>query len=299
VSPTKASPKASPNASPKATRTAPAKATPTLAPKPKRVRPAKHALDLPPTIHTMSSDEALPLIAAACGGRCLVSFSGGKDAVASVLALKAAGFTELHLYHLYLVPGLRMVEQSLTYYERLWQTRITRLPHPEMYRALAMAAWQPWHRVPLLERWDAPTTLTFDDMAREVRRDLGWSAKVPQAVGIRMDDSIFRKQALTHSGVYQRHRNVIYPVFDWTRTRVRDALITHQVRLPPEYAFFGRSFSGDGWDYKFIAPLKAHYPDDFERMCQWYPLLRAEWYRYEFSKQRDRAAARRRTTFAL
>lgn len=258
---------------------------------------SRFGVELPPEIHKMSSEEALPIIAERCEGRVLVSFSGGKDSVGVVLNLKKY-FPEMHLYHMYIVPDLRLVEEGLTYYERLWGVRITRLPHPEFCAALRDGDWQPWHRRPLIDRW-GPEVSTFDELAREVRRDLGWSKRVPQAVGIRADDSIFRAASLKRSGIYQRSRHVCYPIFDWTRHRLREELIQSQTRLPPEYAFFGRSFSGDGFDYKFIKPLIDNYPDDFERMVQWFPLLKAEYYRYQFQYTRAREAASEVTSFTL
>jgi 3'-phosphoadenosine 5'-phosphosulfate sulfotransferase (PAPS reductase)/FAD synthetase len=252
---------------------------------------------IPETIHAMSSAEALPILAERCEGRVLVSFSGGKDSVAAVLALRPH-FPEMHLYHMYTLPGLRIVEEGLQYFERLWGLRITRVPHPFVWEALQQGFWQPYHRLPLLERFGIEVA-TYDEVAREVRRDLGWSKAVPQAVGIRMDDSIFRAAGLKKTGAYQRSRHVIYPVFDWTRAQLRNTLIETGTRLPPEYRFFGRSFSGDGLDYKFIAPLKAHYPDDYARIRRWFPCIDAEIHRYEFQRRREKQAKLRRTSFSL
>ena len=57
-----------------------------------RPRPA---LSLPENIHTLPIPDALKIICDKADGRALVSFSGGKDAVGCVLALKAAGFTNI------------------------------------------------------------------------------------------------------------------------------------------------------------------------------------------------------------
>lgn len=105
---------------------------------------------------------------------------------------------------------------------------------------------------------------------REVRRDLGWSKCVPTAVGVRMDDSIFRAATLRKCGPVHRTRNVIYPVVDWTRLQLHEALVRTGTKLGPDYRILGRSFSGDGLDYKFIRPLMDHYPDDWQRLLRWY-----------------------------
>jgi len=259
---------------------------------------ARFNVQVPTEIHGMSSDQALPILCDIFKGRALVSFSGGKDAVGVVLALRAAGFDDLHLYHMYGVPGLRLVEQGLRYYEALWQTRITRVAHPGLHAQLENREFQPWHRYALIEMW-GPEVMSFDDLSREVRRDLGWSKEVPTAVGVRMDDSIFRAAALRKSGVYNRTRNVLYPVFDWSRDRLRQAFIDTGTRLAPDYRFLGRSFSGDGIDFRFVYHLRKHYPDDYQRLRLWFPCIGAELARYLFSFRAQERAMSAATSFTL
>lgn len=264
---------------------------------PLRAKKPRHALPLPPAVHTMASDEALPIIARAAEGRVLVSFSGGKDSVGCVLQLRRY-FEHVHLFHMYTVPGLRIVEEALTYYEALWQTRITRVAHPILMDHLEKKLWQPWHRYPLIDRW-GPEVPTYADVFREVRRDLGWDKRVPMAVGIRMDDSIFRQSSLKRTGCYNANRNTLYPIFDWSRAKLREELIATGTRLAPDYRICGRSFSGNGLDFRYIEPVRRHYPDDWVRLLQWFPALEAEYWRYEFARRHRSRALRESTTFSL
>lgn len=254
-------------------------------------------LNLPDNIHSMPSKEALPIVARECGGRALVSFSGGKDSVGCVLALREH-FDKLHLFHMYTVPGLRIVEETLTYYERLWGLRITRVPHFIFHKHLKEGVFQAWHRLPIIDWWD-PQDFTYDEMCEWIMADLGWPAEAPMAVGIRYDDSIFRQASLRKTGCYNANRNTLYPIFDWSRADLRAKLIETQTRLGPEYRFCGRSFSGNGLDYRYIAPLKQHYPDDYERLRYWYPMLDAELMRYEFSRLRAERGRRSLKKFSL
>lgn len=59
----------------------------------------------------------------------LLAFSGGKDAVATYLAIKDY-FDEVVPYYLYLVPDLAFVDEQLDMYERQFGFKITKLPHP-------------------------------------------------------------------------------------------------------------------------------------------------------------------------
>ena len=51
------------------------------------------------------------------------------------------------------------------------------------------------------------------------------------------------------------------------------------LKLSPEYRLFGRSF--DGLDYRFLRPIRDHYPADYDRIREFFPLVEAELHRYE------------------
>lgn len=249
-------------------------------------------LDVPDAIHAMSSDKALPLLAKAAGGKCLVSFSGGKDSVGAVLALREH-FPELELFFLYRVPNMRICEEGLQYYEDLWGQRIHRFPHPATVLWLRDMVYQdPSRTFQLRERRDDLKMYDYDDLAEWLLEELGWPSTTPMAVGVRAIDSIFRRAALRKCGIYNTGRNVIYPIFDWSQQQLVDALDRTGTKLGPDYRIFGRSF--DGVDYRFIAPLREHYPDDWERLKLWFPMLGAEIARYEFSERRAARATWRR-----
>ena len=46
------------------------------------------------------------------------------------------------------------------------------------------------------------------------------------------------------------------------------------VKLPVDYRLFGRTF--DGLDYRFLKPLKEAYPDDYQKVLDWYPFADLE-----------------------
>lgn len=54
----------------------------------------------------------------------LLSFSAGKDAIATWVALRESGFSRILPFYLYLVPELQFVEESLQYFERVFRTPI-------------------------------------------------------------------------------------------------------------------------------------------------------------------------------
>lgn len=254
--------------------------------RPKRLGP--NPLKFPqPDVHKWTGQQMMAETLKRTEGRITVSFSGGKDSVACMLALREAGFTEIVPVYLYIAPGLRFVEEGLTYYEKLWNLRIVRLPHPQMYDFLRQRFYQPIDRHKPIVRWNAPK-FGYVDVNREVLTDLGWSRAVPMAVGTRNDDSIFRRAAFRKTGPFNAHRNMMYPVYDLSRADIYEMFVRTQTRLAVDYRLFGRSF--DGIDYRFLKPILDHYPDDFERLCHWFPNITTVIARYEQSKTRAASA---------
>ena len=92
----------------------------------------------------------------------LVAFSGGKDAIATELALQDSG-VETVLVMLYSIPGripgktLDFVEDGLEKLERALGKPIHRYPHPSFYRWLNNFVFQPPERCEIIEAANIPT----------------------------------------------------------------------------------------------------------------------------------------------
>lgn len=80
-------------------------------------------------------------IRAEYGPRTLLAFSRGKDTIAAWIAIRDI-FDEIVPIHRTLVPGLEIVEESLCYFERAFQTKIWRMIHPQFYNALRTFLFQ-------------------------------------------------------------------------------------------------------------------------------------------------------------
>jgi hypothetical protein len=80
-----------------------------------------------------SGEELCKYISEATDGKTLLSFSGGKDSIGAWLQLRRY-FPEITPVFMYLIPGLSFVEESLSYFEDYFGTRIIRMPHPSLYR---------------------------------------------------------------------------------------------------------------------------------------------------------------------
>lgn len=226
------------------------------------------------------SDQLCRDIAEQSGRTCLLSFSCGKDALGAWLQLRRH-FDRIIPYYLYLVPGLGFVEGALAGFEQALGTRIIRLPHPSLYRWLNNMVFTSPDRARSIEDADLPS-FDYADLEEELRKDLGLP-DVWIGVGVRAVDSPARWGSIQQHGPLNRNRRVFYPVYDWRKARLLEEIEASGIKLPPEYRLFGRSF--DGLDYRFLAPIKEHYPADYARILHWFPLADLELSRMEYRRE--------------
>jgi hypothetical protein len=207
----------------------------------------------------------------------LLAFSRGKDSLAAWLALRESG-VDVRPFHLYLVPGLEFIDESVAEYERFFGCKIPQLPHPSLCRWLNALTFQPPERIAVIEAAQLPEP-DYVDLSRLLCTDLygldpdrTWTAD-----GVRAADSPNRRSAMKQRGPWREQIRKVSPVWDWRIRHVREALAEHHCPLPPEYEWFGRSF--DGLDIRFLDPIRRHWPRDYERILEWFPLADLEVFR--------------------
>ena len=229
-----------------------------------------------PRRHFANSVELRSYVRENHGSRVLLSFSTGKDSIAAWIALQESGF-EVVPFYLYMVPGLEFVEESLGYYERFFQVRIHRFPSPLMLRILRGLVYQPPERAADVEALATPSKLLrFDGMEDEIRKAL----RMPDdytANGVRAADSVQRALACKKNGVLHHKRRSFYPVFDWKMDDVVASLERARIKLPVDYRLFGRTF--EGLQYQFLAPVRKHFPRDYARILEFFPLADLDLFR--------------------
>lgn len=213
----------------------------------------------------LSGVEVCQDMARRCDGTAILMMSGGKDAVASWLQMREH-FTRIVPVFCYLVPGLEFQEKYLSYLEEFFGTRIVRMPHPRLYEMLQADTCQ--HPTvkglcQMLPRFD------FAGVQQAVREDYqipgAWAA-----MGVRSADSPLRRLSFIQSGAIRPKTRTFYPVWDWLKADMLEAFRKSGVKLSPEYRVFGRSF--DGLDYRFAAPMAQHYPEDWQRVKEFFGL---------------------------
>lgn len=216
--------------------------------------------------------------------RVLLGFSTGKDCIGAYLAIRDAGFDDIQPYYLYQIPGnLEFIEESLDYYERTLfdGRRIIRMPHPFISRALPDLVFQPPERCALIEAMGFEETNAVE-ISDAIKEWLDWPEDALTAVGVRAADSPQRYMLFKTRGMaaaVNPNNGKFYPVFDWNKEKLLTTIERAGVKLPVDYRIFGKTF--DGLDIRFLKPLKEHFPRDYQRVLEWFPLADLELFRYE------------------
>jgi hypothetical protein len=206
----------------------------------------------------------------------LLSFSCGKDSLATWLAVRGR-FRRVVPFYLYHVPGLGFVERSLAYYERRFGAKIIRVAAPWLVGWLNGCIFQPPERVPTIERADM-ARYTFEDVRRELCRDLGLPLDTWCAAGWKASDSMNRRTLIHKLSPIREKDRIFYPIFDWRKADVLTAIRAAGVKLPVDYRMWRRSF--DGIHFALLGPLREAFPEDYERILQWFPLAEMEFLRW-------------------
>jgi hypothetical protein len=231
-----------------------------------------------------SSDDLCAYMHATFGEPVILHFSMGKDSLSTWLQLRRWWKQIIPVYN-YLIPGLGFVDKGLAYYEDFFQTKILQYPRDNFMWYLEDVMWQPPHRVETL--WDyvpLPREGDYDayTIEEDIRRRFNcWQAWTAQ--GMRNADSLTRRTAFKIAGPIRPQYRCFFPIYDWNYERMSRTIREAGVKLTVDYSMFNRSF--DTPRARFLGQIKKHFPEDYERIRFWLPLIDAELLRRKYAAQ--------------
>lgn len=220
--------------------------------------------------------ELFELIREENGENILLAFSLGKDSIAAWIALR--DYFEIQPFYQYMVPGLEFIEESIDYYERLMKRRIFQYPHPILWGMIQDFVYQPPERCRFIEAAQLPE-YDFKDMRVWACQMAGWDENTMYATGVRAYDAPYRRLMIRKHGPITRSERKFHAIWDWSLDDIVDALQTNRVKLPASYRVFGSSF--DTLTARYLVPMRKHYPQDFKRLLDWFPLADLVCFRYD------------------
>lgn len=211
----------------------------------------------------------------------ICSFSMGKDSIATAIQM-LRNFDNVEFVFLYMIPDLEFQNESLDYYENFFGKKIKRMPNPSLYYQLDSMMFQSPENVSAIlgNKWfiDCDKPRFYDTIFNAAKFDFGMPIETFTGVGIRMADSLARRASIKQSNGVNHKRKQFFPVFDWDIARVKNEIVDTGIKLPIDYKIWGRSF--DGFDYRFLKPLKDNFPRDYEKVLHYFPLAELEFKRY-------------------
>lgn len=200
----------------------------------------------------------------------LVSYSGGKDALAT-LDLCTRTFKRVVCFFMYLVPGLSVVEEQLDFARKRWGVEILQYPHWSTIQCLKHGIYCPF-------RDDLPADYTLSDIYNLARDDAGLRLI---ANGNKKADSEFRRK---NAAAWQR-ADVLCPLREWNKLEVLAYLALHKIPVPKTKT--GKTESAVGVDLSMPALCQLHdnNPADFRKVVEWFPYVESViWRRHYFGK---------------
>ena len=192
--------------------------------------------------------------AAAITDSVLVSFSGGKDSVAT-LDLCVKHFRHVEGFFMYYVKGLSFQEQICRYYEDRYGLPIHRVPHFELSQFLRYGLYL------------------------RLNTDIWWIA-----AGERITDSVWRRAIIKSSGTIDEKRGRIYPVAEWRKEDVVAYIRQNKLKVGVESRKLGFSFGS--LQAREVIPVKLHFPADFARIRAWFPFVEAGIVHHQIKEER-------------
>lgn len=196
----------------------------------------------------------------------IVSFSGGKDSLA-VLDMCKRTFDHVECFFMYLIPGLRCVEDQLERASRRWGVKIRQYPHWLTFDLLRDGIYCFNH-------------FTFDGFPRVKLRDIQLLAMkesgIPLlAMGAKQSDSQWRRRNLSQT----KHHGILYPIVSWSKADVLGYCKANRIPIPTT-----SEGNATGVDLSTPSVLWLHdnYPDDYRRLVEVFPLAEAIVWRRKF-----------------
>jgi phosphoadenosine phosphosulfate reductase len=190
-----------------------------------------------------------------------VAYSGGKDSM-TVMDLCTRTFKRVEAFYMYVVPGLQSEEAKLAYCKEKFGVTVRQMPHWASIRSLLSWAYvDPQPAIDLLPEW------TLRDCYQRMMDDTGCPYV---AVGAKKADSSWRRRFMKGTEDWTFMLN---PIADWNKFDVLGYLAAQGIKIPQ--ARQGKTATGLDLSMASLRHLYDTHPDDFDRLCQFFPYARA------------------------
>lgn len=194
-------------------------------------------------------------------GRVIVLYSGGKDS-AVTLDLCSRYFKELYIAFMFIVPALSFSTALFRWVKNRYQLSVNPFPHFILSTILRYGSFRLYDlSVPIV---------TVEEIYNYIRERSGiwWIAG-----GERIKDSIWRNAILKKNGSIDKKRGRFYPVAYWSKKEILEYIKFKKLKISPESHVLGYSFRS--LMPRDLEGIKKYYPEDYQKIQSWFPLVEA------------------------
>ena len=215
------------------------------------------------------------------GDKILLGFSRGKDSIAAWIAMRDSGlFKKIIPVHLYIIPDMEFVNEDLKYWEDMFHTHIINIPHRYLATSIKSHLFQPpgrlFSNLDFFLEEEQIGVLEQNDM---IKLQYGVPTRAIMANGVRALDSLPRRMSIHRHGPISKLRRNVKIIWEWSAKQCYQIIKDNGFRLPVDYEMWGRSFDGIG--YQWLKPLRERFPNDYQKIVDWFPLIELEFFRFE------------------
>jgi phosphoadenosine phosphosulfate reductase len=193
---------------------------------------------------------------------CIVFFSGGKDSLV-VMDMAVQTFEHVVGVFMYFVPGLSVIENSLSFARQRWGIEIVQIPHWILFRCIKNGIYG----FPRSSNDNIPD-IKIKDIYLHIISQTGIKFI---ATGAKAADSVWRKQNLATTKDYQF---LLTPLKNWNKFDVLYYLKTHNIPLPDGDGN-NKTISGIDLTENCIMWLYEKHHEDFELLESYFPFVGA------------------------
>lgn len=204
-----------------------------------------------------------------------IGFSSGKDSVCALSLILKLGINVTPFYF-YVFPDLEFVEKTLRMYEKFFNINIIRLPHPMLHDFIRHQDFMNENMFEFIDEMNIPKE-TFESLIEKYFNKINKSIPKYDITGERASESFNRRMVFKKYGYI--HKNKVKIIADWNKEDVLSYLNKNDIPLSKDYNIWNRSY--DGLKYQFLFGVKKHYPNDFKKIKELFPLIELDLYRYE------------------
>jgi hypothetical protein len=212
-----------------------------------------------------------------------IGFSTGKDSLVGIDLLQKAGIEFIPIYF-YVVPGLKFIENNIKKYEDHFKMKVVRLPHPILYDYINHQDWQPFDRALTMSE-TALGVISFKLLTEMYLLSKQIKGFDYDCNCMKMADSINRRLLMRNKPDINKVTKTIYLTKYFTNNQCFEYLKKNNIPLTDDYRIFGRSW--DGLSYHFTMGVKKYYPEDYELIKSYWPLIDAEVMRYKIVSRNE------------